>query len=55
MRLGAPLRGVIYGIGGIAAAVTWLGGQRWQAVGIGAMVVTGVVLEALNEVSTGRN
>ena len=45
MRLGGPLRGVLYGLGALAVPLAWAWGYRVGAVGIAALVVVGLVIE----------
>lgn len=52
MRLGAPLRGVVYGLALIVAVpLAWQAGQQKAALSIGAVALFGIGLEA---VRTGR-
>jgi len=46
MRLGAPLRGIIYGLGALAMPVAWTWGYRLAAFGIAMLVLAGIATEA---------
>jgi len=47
MRLGAPVRGVIYGIGALSVPLAWMGGYGIPAVGIIMLVLVGMVAETI--------
>jgi hypothetical protein len=48
VRLGAPIRGVVYGLALIVGApITWQAGQQKAAVFIGAVAIFGIGLEAV--------
>ena len=49
MRLGAPLRGVVFGLALVAGVpLAWSAGHTLAAIFVGGIAIFGICLEALN-------